>query len=209
MRRRTANAGKRKAAIGFALGCVGLGLAACSGPVRFVHPDADVAFYESVGIVPFTSLAQDRSSGYKVSDIFFTELIRARFAEVAEPGQFAAAMKLMRGGTPVDAPWASADLVRLGEEAGVQGVFLGTVRDYEMMRIGQGTYPHVAVEARLVDVASGRVVWSASDTRTGGPGVPLIGWLFSLFGKGETRTLSELTSSVCHDLLSTLPGANR
>jgi hypothetical protein len=187
-----------------ALGAAAL-LVSCSGPSRFIDPEADMPYYERVGIVPFSALGQDRASGQKVTDVFFGELLRTRVAEVVEPGQFLAAMTKIRGGTPPENPWSTEDLMRLGEEAGVQGIFFGTVRDYEMARYGQESFPLLSLEARLVDAATGRIVWTASETRRGGPGVPLVGWLFALFGRGETHTLGEITADVCRDLLDTLP----
>lgn len=170
----------------------------CAGPVRFLDPEADLGYYERVGVIPFTSLAQDRLAGEKTTNVFFTELLDRRFAQVAEPGQFTAAMARTRGGTPIINPWASAELAKLGEDAGVQGVFMGTVRDYDMAQIGRESFPLISVEVRLVDTATGRVVWSASKTRKGGPALPIIGW-------GEVHTMGELTSQVCRELLASLP----
>ena len=173
-------------------------LAGCAGPQAFVHPEADFPYYESVGIVPFQSLGQDRLAGEKVTNFFFNELLRTGFAEVREPGQFLDVIQRIRGVTPASTPWSTADLTRLGEEAGVQGVFVGVVRDYEMARVGRDSYPLVSIEVRLLDTATGRVVWSASDTRRAGPTTPIFGW-------GEVHTLGELTTRMCRDLLRTLP----
>ncbi len=171
----------------------------CGTPVtRFVHPQADFSFYESVGIVPFESLGQDRLAGEKVSSVFFTELLTREFAAVREPGQFASAIQRIRGTGISNLPWSAADLVRLGKEAGVQGVFMGIVRDYEMTSVGRSAYPLVAIEVRLLDVETGNLVWSASITRRGGPTMPFTGWR-------EIHTLGELTTAVCRDLLQTLP----
>jgi TolB-like protein len=190
--RRTTATRLAAAAIGTALLC------ACSGPTRFVDPEADLPYYETVAIVPFTTLAQDRAAGLRVTDVFYGELLRRDFALVLEPGQFDAAMRKVRGGTSVTNPWSQAELSRLGEETGIQGIFMGTVRDYEMVREGRKSFPLVCLEARLVDTGTGRVVWSASDTQKGGPGFPILGF-------GETHTLGEMTAKVCQDLLSTLP----
>ncbi len=175
-----------------------LALVGCAGPARFVDPEADLPFYEVVGVVPFVTLAQDRLAGEKATNVFFTELLGRRFARVTEPGQFTAAMQRVRGGTSAANPWSTAELVRLGEEAGVQGVFMGTVRDWDMAPAGRESFPLISLEVRLVDTASGRVVWSASQTRKGGPALPLIGW-------GEIHTLGELASDMCRNLLKTLP----
>ncbi|MFN0152459.1 MAG: hypothetical protein ACKVU1_17270 [bacterium] len=181
-------------------------LASCSGPARFIDKEADIPFYERVAIVPFSALGSDATSGQKVTAVFFVELLRASQFEVVEPGQFTAAMTRVRGGTPAGNPWSTAELAKLGEEAGVQGIFFGTVRDYEMERSGQEAFPVVSVDARFVDAATGRVVWSANRTRRGGPGIPLAGIIFGLFGGGEIHTLGEITSEVCRELIATLPG---
>jgi hypothetical protein len=173
-------------------------LPGCGGPTRFVDAEADIPFYESVGIIPFPSYAADRAAGARVTDIFFSELLRKNFAVVVEPGQFSAAMRKVRGDTPSTNPWSQEELAKLGELTGVQGIFMGTVRDYEMTRESRKSFPLVSLEVRLVDAGTGRLVWSASETRKGGPGVPLLGW-------GETHTLGELTADVCRDLLATLP----
>jgi len=169
-------------------------LSGCGGLSHFVDPEADLPFYERVGTIPFTSLSSDRLAGERVASIFVTELLDLRVAEVVEPGQFAAAMQRARGGTPFSNPWSSDELAKLGEEAGVQGIFLGTVREYEMTRAGRESFPLISLEARMVDAASGRIVWSASQTRRGGPSFPLFGW-------NEVHTLGELTSKMCRSML--------
>ncbi len=67
-----------------------------------------------------------------------------------------------------------------------------------MTRVGGESFPLVSLEVRLVDLATGIVVWSASHTRRGGPTFPLTGWR-------EIHTLGELTAEVCKDILDTLP----
>jgi len=172
--------------------------AGCGGATRFVHPEADIPYYEKVAIIPFTSLAQDRLAGEKVTNVFFAELLHLRFDQVVEPGQFAAAMTRVRGGTPFTNPWSTSELAKLAQEAGVQGIFIGTVRDYEMVHGGRDSFPLLSLEVHFIDASTGRLVWSASRTRKGGPALPLFGWT-------EVRTMGELTASMCRELLSTLP----
>jgi hypothetical protein len=191
---------RRRLAPGFVLVLASgfLSAASCGGPTRFVHPEADLPFYEKVGVVPFTSLAADRLAGEKVTNVFFTEVLRKNFDQVVEPGQFSAAMTHVRGGTPAANPWSNEELAKLGQDTGVQGLFLGTVRDYEMTHVGRDSYPLLGLEVRFVDVATGRIVWSASETRRGGPAPPLMGFT-------ATRTIGDLTAELCRDLLNTLP----
>lgn len=173
-------------------------LTACAGSARFLDEEADLAYYERVAVAPFMSLAQDPLAGQKVADVFFAELLEIRFAQVIEPGQLIAAMAKVRGGTPITNPWSTEDLAKLGTELGIQGIFMGTVRDYKMEQVGRDSFPHISLEVRFVDTASGRIVWTADKTRRGGPGIPII-------GAGEIHTIGELTSDVCSELLDSLP----
>jgi TolB-like protein len=166
--------------------------------VYFVDPEADIPYYEQVGVLPFATLSQDRAAGLRTTSVFFTELLRLEYAVVIEPGQFEAAMSRVRGNVPAQNPWSTKDLARLGEETGTQAFFMGTVQDYGTIRAGQKTFPMISLEVRMVDAASGRLVWSASGTAKGGPGFPVFGW-------GEVHTQSELTGKLCRDLLGTLP----
>lgn len=172
-------------------------LSGCAGATRFVHPDADLPFYEKVAVIPFQSLTQDRAAGEKITNVFFAELLNRKFDQVVEPGQFAAAMTRIRGGTPYTNPWSGEDLGKLAEETGVQGVFMGTVREYSMTQNGRDLYPMVALEVRFVDAGTGRIVWSSSITRRTGPGVPFL-------GRGA-RTLDGLAADACRAILGTLP----
>jgi TolB-like protein len=181
-----------------ALTVLPLWLPACSGPSKFVDPEADMPFYAVVGVMPFNSLAQDGAAGLRVANVFFTELLERHFAQVVEPGQFQASIREVRGGLPMDAPWSTQDLAKLGEKAGVQGVFQGTVREYGIVQQGRDAVPVLSLEIHLIDANTGRVVWSASKTAHGSAGVPILGF-------GKMHTMGELTSEVCRELLSTLP----
>lgn len=187
---------RRTIALSALLGCLLLA-GACGTTTSYVNPDADLPYYERVAILPFASLATDRLAGEKVSSVFFTELLATGFAEVVDPGQLSAAMLRTRGGTPATNPWSTVELMRLGDEIDAQGIFLGTIRDFEMVRTGRDAFPLLSVEIRLLDVNTGRVVWSASETKRGGPAFPLFGWR-------EIHTMGELSVRVCRDLLRTL-----
>lgn len=172
--------------------------AGCAGTQHFIDPEADLPYYERVGVISFNSLAQDRLAGEKVASIFMTELLTQDFAHVVDAGQFAAAMQRIRGNKPMSTPWSTTELRELCEASEVQGIFMGTVREYEMNRSGRESFPLVSLEARLIDGTTGRIVWSGSATRKGGPAFPLFGWR-------ETHTLAEMAATVCRDILGTLP----
>lgn len=169
----------------------------CGGSNSFLHEEADWGYYERVGVLPFASLTNDRLAGDKMSSAFTSHLIFSRKFAVAEPGQFLSAYSISVGANtapPIGLP--ITNLSALGDSAGVQGIFEGTVRDFlEGSATGR---PLVSVEVRLVDVKTGTIVWSTSVTRRGGAAIPIL-------NLGGARTLSELTESVADELVGRLP----
>mgnify|MGYP002814035932 CR=1 FL=1 len=171
---------------------------ACAGGKTFLHPEADMSFYEKVGVIPFATLGADRLAGDKLSSAFTSHLLFSRQMQVAEPGQFQASFaKQFAAGNPPPIGLPQDKLTALAQETGVQGVFEGTVRDFDFTR-STPPRPLISVEVRLVDVATGNIVWSTSITRTGKPIIPFL-------GLGGTRTLAELTEDVAADLVARLP----
>lgn len=174
--------------------------AGCGGPRVFLHPEADLTFYERVGVVPFLSANGDQTVAMAATGSFVTELLIAGGFEVAEPGDFMIRAAKAAGGTDLlrSQPLNADQIKALADSTQVQAVFEGLVRNYEMVRVGQGSYPLVSIEVRMVDAETGKLLWMGSRTRRGGPGLPILGW-------GETPTLSELMTKVCADLVGKAP----
>jgi TolB-like protein len=171
----------------------------CGNPEVFLHPEADPEFYETVGVVPFQTLASDRTAGQKLTIAFATELIISQKFRVVEMGTFRGILKDEIGASRASAgELTPEELKKIGEAAGIQGVFEGTVRDFEMVRIGQDSFPLITLEVRLLDAATGQVVWSTSVTKRGGPKMPILGW-------GEIHTLGEMANSVARSAVGRLP----
>ncbi len=166
----------------------------CGGPRTYVHPDVDVSYYETLGVLPFRNLTNDRLAGEKITGIFTTELLMKKRFEVVEPGQFRRIARNVLSGSLDSGEWTAENIAKLGTSAGVQGVITGTVREYEMIRIGQTQYPLVTIDVEMIDAETGRVVWMISHTKKGGPNLPVI-------SVGETYTLGEMAQEVCHDVV--------
>ena len=174
-------------------------LLSCAGPRNFALKDVDWSYYRKIGIAPFQNVSEDRAAGAKVTSAFVTELLITRAFDIAEPGNFARSFsETLRGqGTNDPSQISAAELKLIGEKAQVQGIVLGTVREYKMVRVGQEEYPLVSIDLRLVDAPTGNLIWMTSVTHRGGPKLPFI-------SIGETHTLGEMTEKVCADLAGSL-----
>lgn len=166
--------------------------ACAGGPRIYLNPEADMSFYQKVGVVPFINLTSDRFAGEKMTNTFMTELLITKKFDVIERGEFDHIVQQVRsstGGSP-SVELTAAQLKAIGEQAGVNGIIEGMVKEYEMVRLGQGTYPLITFSVKLVDAPTGRVVWESSYSTKGGPKLPII-------SLGETHTLGELAQKAC------------
>jgi hypothetical protein len=170
-------------------------LLSCSHHRAYVNEEADFGFYTNVGVLPFGNLSADKNAGEKVTSSFVTELLMLSSAQVANMGDLQTVMKKVLEKTPANLSeeLTAQDVQAIGLEAGVQGVFVGAVKEYGMVRSGQDQFPLVSVMVRFIDCQVGTVVWSYEVTRRGGPKFPV-------FSFGETHTLGEMTAKVCRDL---------
>lgn len=174
-------------------------LGGCGGSRSFVNPEADLSYYERVGVLPFATLGSDRLAGDKMASVLTTHLMIARRFEVAEPGLFLGAYAKHVGSTnapPIGLPQDKLKLI--AEETGVQAILEGTVRDFDFTR-DTPPRPIISIEVRLVDCETGRIVWSTGLTRRGRPTIPLL-------NVGGTRTLPELAEEIAAELVNRLPG---
>jgi hypothetical protein len=153
-----------------------------------------MAYYTKVGVLPFRSLATDRFAGEKIGIEFTTALLSAEMFDVVDYGVFVNEVtKALGSRVPADGP-SQEQFKKIQEATGVQGVFYGTVMQYEMVATTSGTFPTISVEARLVDTETGTVVWMATMTERGGPKTPII-------GVGEIHTLGELAQAMCNEMV--------
>lgn len=129
--------------------------------------DEDFSSIKSVVVLPFENMTKFYAAGKIVPDLIATELyISGRF-KVMERTEAVAlcAEEGIKIPEALDAGYART----LGEKLGVDGVFIGSVSEY-WYRIyreeDEEVEPAVGINARLVSVATGEVVWAASVTRS-------------------------------------------
>ena len=147
-------------ALGLWLAC-GAGAPAQDAYFRKTRSDANVyvapvaSAIEKVAILPFK--APTELIGSSVSDIFVTEMLRAKRYTLVERGQ----IDRVLGETEFALSGLSESAaIEAGKMLGADGVILGTVDEYAPVAYRGRSYPTVGASIRLIDCDSGRVMWS-------------------------------------------------
>jgi hypothetical protein len=171
----------------------------CGHQTMFLNPDTDITFYEVVALAPFENLTSEPVAAASLSRLLRSELWARGNWRVVPEGDWTQAERALRQERNLDRTEPlSTDLLRaVGERLGAQGIFMGTVREYKMDRVGQDDFPLVAFSLQFVDVPTGQIVWDISLSERGGPKFPV-------FGFGESHTLAELAAKLCRKATSGL-----
>lgn len=109
-----------------------------------------------VAVLPFR--APTELIGASVSDLFVTELLRTRRYELVERSQMA---RVLSESELALAGLSASRAAEVGAMMGAEGVVIGTVDEYATVAVRGRTYAVVGISARLIDVETGKVMWSA------------------------------------------------
>jgi len=173
-----------------------LGLSCASGPRLYVNPDADMAFYQKIAVLPFANLSTDGLAAPRVTRALITELIMANRFQVVQPEDFVGALQRMGVSPAGDGSYEVARLKEAAAQMGVTGILRGAVSEYRMERTPGGDVPVLSFDAELVDVGTGTVVWRSSISSRGHGRLPVVG--------GGSRSLGRLTQDACMQLVARL-----
>lgn len=185
---------KIKALVLFLLAGIGAGACATSSP-RYVHPTYDFSVVKKMAVLPMENLSTDQLAGEKVRKAVVSELLAAGVIDIIEIGQVN--RTLNQQGIQNVTALSADDLKKLGTALGAQALVLGSVETFDRVNVGGVAFPEVSVTLRALDVATGTIVWSASQTG-GGPGIA--GRLFGMGGD----TMTEATQKTVRGALRSL-----
>lgn len=185
---------RRLGALAFAL-CAAL--AGCSSIVSnstFKHKELDLGALKKVAVMPFQNFASDPHAGERVATTFASELLATQLFQVVDPAQTTdylatAKMDPRALGEP--------EMKKMKEALKVDAIVFGSADEYAVQTVGQDTFPVVTVSARLVDCATGTVLWMNTVSGTGDPKVPIV-------ALGRIKTLPEMAQIVCRQVVLTL-----
>lgn len=175
-------------------------LLACSGcggigPTKFVNPEYDFAFIETVAVVPFENLSGDTNAGARATRYLANSLLASEAFLVVEPGEVTHALE--RHGLTTAGQLTQAQIVSLGSSFGAQGIFLGSVSESTTLRAGSTMVQVVTVTMRLVETETGATVWASTHTEDSS------GFWSGLFGTKQKGS-AEVTRKCIDKALGTL-----
>ncbi|MBI2528392.1 MAG: DUF799 family lipoprotein [Candidatus Rokubacteria bacterium] len=132
----------------------------------FRSPVLDSDPPKRVAVLPFENVSDRKGAARIVADVLTTVLARRGRFEVVEPGTVSEALVAVGA-----APYGTIDLDTLGalrQRLEVDAIILGTVFSYsEGLKKAATTSPEVALDARMLDAHSGRILWVAERARAG------------------------------------------
>ena len=177
--------------------CLLLCLPACAPALRvYVNPEADLAFYKKIAVLPFGDLSGGQLAGARVTRAFVTELIMTDRYQIVQPEEFVGALSRMRI-YPANGVYDPEQLKDAATQMGLTGILRGTVNEYQMSRDGSGSdNPVIGFDAELLDVGTGNVVWRSSISKRAKGRISVVG--------SGSRSLGRLTQDACREMVARL-----
>ncbi len=125
----------------------------------YVNPAASQRLYRKVSVLPFQAAVD--VVGASISDLFSTELLTTHKYQLVDRTQSEQILREKDPGHKIVPENAAA--AKMGQLLGVQGVIIGTVPEYGVKISGTTELVAVGINARMIDVSDGSVVWSIAD----------------------------------------------
>ena len=174
-----------------------IGLMGCAGPSvkGYLRPDVTVSQITSIAVIPFDNISGHPDAGKKVNNLLLTELARTELFKIADIGEVESSLRRLRIRTA-----AEIDLLKLktlGEQLQVQTIIVGSIDEYELRQERRGTTPVVAINARMLEVQTGDILWAVSHMHDGDD------WE-KVFGFGRVISLSQLAQIVVSEAVDSL-----
>jgi hypothetical protein len=140
----------------------------CGGKIvseSFIREDVDLAFVQTIAVLPFENNSEERFAGDRARDLTITQVLAMGLYDVVEKDLVDSHMynEAIDPGAPID----PLTLKRLGNRLGVQAFLVGTVDVAGENKLGATTYPEIALTLRLIETDSSMIIWQASGHKSG------------------------------------------
>jgi TolB-like protein len=150
-------------------------LCACA-PRPSVYSQAKITKQPTKGlaILPFVNLTGQENAGKLVANAFLIELLKEPNIRVVEPGEVESVMKNERIRSADQIDFQTAKMLK--DKLNVEYILIGSVNEYNYFNAGSREIPRVSFSVRLLDSATGRIIWAAYHSRKGDDGELIFGW---------------------------------
>lgn len=179
-----------------AVALVLLTLAGCAPAVK---PYASKAFRLKEGmkmaILPFDNLSKNTGAGKSIENIVLVEFLKRAPVTIVEPGEVAGALSQERVRIATSIPRET--IKALGKRLGADLLMVGVIHDYDIQTStgmgGTSAVPILSLTLRVMDTATGEIVWAGSTIRRGNDRE-------TVFGIGRVESLSALAEQTASEM---------
>jgi TolB-like protein len=154
------------------------------GTVPSDHPRA--------ALMPFENLAGREEQGQLFSKIFLAQLVASNAFEMIDPTQVEAAMDSL--GIRASGSMTPAEVRAMADTLHARYLLLGSVLESGTIQNESGPLPSAGATLRLVEAASGRVLWAGVLFRSGEDRETVFGW-------GRVRSQEKLIAELASEML--------
>jgi len=155
----------------------------------------DFSFIHRVAIFPFENMSQDLQASARVQSIFMAGILEQGGLTLVDQGEVLYALQKLK--ISPGAALTSEQIVTLGRELSVEGVFFGTVEEYGLARINNTQVYNVTAAFRLFETETGSLIWNSQVSNDG------TSFWRRLFG-GGSASLYDVSRSAVRSALRTL-----
>lgn len=148
-----------------------------------------------MAILPVDNLSRSANTGRSLDNILLVEFLKRVPATVIDPGEVAAAISDARVRLATSIPRETVK--SLGKRLEVDFFVIGIVHEYEIQAVsgpgGTVSVPVITVTVRVLDAATGNIVWATNVTRRGNDRE-------TVFGIGRIGSVSDLAERMAEEL---------
>lgn len=175
-----------------------LGLACGPAPRTYLNDDIAALKGYRVALLPLDNLSDVDGASTKVDEIVLVELLHLGLFDVVDPGEVEKVLMELRIRRTYEL--TREEITALSEKLDIRALLTGSVLEYgsrESRSAGGTSVPTVSVVLRMIEAASGRILWAASHSRTGDDAE-------KVFGVGRVRNQSKLSKTLIKDMLESM-----
>ncbi|MBI3450299.1 MAG: hypothetical protein HY049_15470 [Acidobacteria bacterium] len=134
-------------------------------PASYLAPGIGDRRIHRITILPFRNQTKHVGAGQTAAEMFAWCLQASGQVSLVDSGD--ATRRLLLRGWHAGLPVGRAEVVALRDDPGVDAVLMGTVDRWEVSDQGAAIPPEISFTVRLLDAATGEILWAAEHERSG------------------------------------------